>query len=76
MRILYLILIFIFVFALLYFILSLFGLLFVHPCSYWKIISDTGWFVGYSLFIGTWAPISIVNEEYERLQAKDATITI
>jgi hypothetical protein len=74
MRILYLIFVFLFVFALLYFILSLFGLLFIQP--YWKIISDPQWFIGYTLFVGTWAPIIVVNEEHERLEAKDATITI
>lgn len=65
MKALYLTLLFIFVFALVYFILSAFGVLFGY--SYKAVIGNVYWFYIYTILIG-WVPAVLVTmEEYKRI---------
>lgn len=60
------ILIWIMSFALFYFVLSCFGMLWL---PYSVVISDPAWFLVYSVFIGSWLPIMPAREYY--LKHKD-----
>lgn len=66
MKSLILILIYFGTFFGLYFAFSLFGLIW---SSYHEIVSDTGWFIFYTLFFGCWLSIFPTREYYLKNEA-------
>jgi hypothetical protein len=67
MRSIILVLIYLGTFAFLFFVFSLFGLLWVE--SYWTIISEGGWFGFYAVFIGSWLAALPTIEYYNHNEA-------
>lgn len=56
--------IYIAVFVALFFILSLFGMLWT---NYNTVISDPNWFLTYTVFIGWWASLIVTIDYYEQV---------
>ena len=59
--------IYIAVFAALFFVLSLFGMLWI---DYKTVITNKDWFFGYSILIGWWAALIVANDYYESVIEK------
>jgi hypothetical protein len=59
--------IFIAVFAALFFILSLFGMLWT---NYNTVITDPNWFMFYTLTIGWWTSLIVAHDYYEQVIEK------